>query len=39
MDESISFKEHLKERLNKAKRLLGSLSGLGNFNWGMSANS
>lgn len=39
MDESLSFKEHWKERLGKAKRLLGSLNGLGNANWGLSASS
>lgn len=39
LDESLSFKEHWKERLDKAKRLLGSLIGLGNSNWGISANS
>lgn len=39
LDESLSFREHWLERLDKAKRLLGNLCGLGNANWGISANS
>lgn len=39
MDESLSFKEHWKERLEKARKLLGSLNELGSSNWSMSANS
>lgn len=39
LDESLSFREHWKERLDKAKRLLGGLNSLGNASWGMSANS
>lgn len=39
MDESLSFKKHWKSRIAKARKLLGQLGGLGNSNWGMSANS
>ena len=39
MDESLSFKEHWKSRIAKARKMLGQLNGLGNSMWGMSANS
>ena len=38
MDESLSFKEHWKFRIAKARKILGQLNGLGNSMWGMRAN-
>ena len=39
IDKSLSFKEHCKSRIAKARKMLGQLNGLRNCRWGMSANS
>ena len=39
IDESLSFKEHWKSRIAKARKMLGQLNGLGNLMWEISANS
>lgn len=39
MDKSRSFKMHWKSRIEKARKILAQLSGLGNSNWAMGANS
>jgi len=39
MDESLTFKEHWKARIKKARAMLAQFNGLGNFQWGISATS
>ena len=39
MDKSLSFQEHWKSRITKARKMLEQLNGLGNSMWGISANS
>ena len=39
MDEDLLFDHHWKSRIAKARKLLGTLSGLGNSNWGISPGS
>jgi len=39
MDESLTFKEHWKARIKKARAMLAQFNGLGNCQWGISATS
>jgi len=39
MDESLTFKEHWKARIKKARAMLAQFNGLGNSQWGISATS
>ena len=39
VDEDLVFDHHWKSRISKARKLLGTLSGLGNSNWGISPGS
>jgi len=39
MDESLTFKEHWKARIKKARAMLPQFNGLGNSQWGISATS
>lgn len=39
MDESLTFKEHWKARIQKARNMLGRCRGIGNTQWGISPTS
>ena len=39
IDENLEFDHHWKSRIEKARKLLGALSGIGNSQWGISPGS
>ena len=39
VDEDLLFDHHWKSRISKARKLLGTFSGVGSANWGISPNS
>src|SRR4029077_3195003 len=39
LDEDLEFDVYWKQRIEKARKMLGALNGIGNFQWGISTNS